>query len=182
MTEPVEPIDIVTSAREVFELPSIEREDVWRLIERNDQAAQAADTSFTKRMATMVATWLAAYAISRNFVSEGSIGSFTVSQLPLITLVPPVILAVLQHNGLAIILASKVAGAIERAGYRKLFPSIARRQIDAVNFSVTPLGLEGIITGRTLRLNGFLWLSSGILLISLFIGPFILVWHGLYLT
>jgi hypothetical protein len=177
-----EPPGIFTSTEDFFSSFKPPRDEIWRIIERWDASAKEAEAIFRKRFLGIIFVWAIAYAISANVVSEGAVSSFKLSQLPLIVLFAPVVLAILHHDAVAIILASTVEGRIERIAYRQLFPGITRDQADALSLRATGLSLEGALTGRTLKFGGCLWLSSGVISIGLFLCPFVVLAHSSYLA
>jgi hypothetical protein len=182
MSVSTEPPSIFETVQAFLKSPDVTRDDIWQLVHRFQSAGDRAEDSFRKRSVSLITIWLVAYGIAANIVSEGSFSSFKLSNLSLVCLIAPFALALLQHDAISIILASTIVGRIERACYKKLFPGTNRDQADAITPSASGLALEGMITGRTFKTNGFLWLTSGLMLIVIFVGPYLLVAHASYLA
>lgn len=126
--------------------------------------------------------WAVAYAVSENLVTEGSVGSFKIGQLPLLVLWAPAAIAFIYHSITALLASSAVTSSVKKVLYAKLFPDATQEQIEAINFSEGTLELEGMIAVRNVPASGCLWLSSGFVLVAILFSPWVLFAHTFYLA
>lgn len=165
-------------AHAAVKVSALSADDVSKFLARAEHVGYDTATIFMKRLLQMAIVTVVTAAIALNAIRDGNIAGFSVTDLKIVIIAAPILLAVLYHDAMTSLSCSNIAADIAQACYVRLYGDAYDQLVNLLP-PATFIDLEVRVLPRQRGLAGwFLLQTSRIIRWGITLGPVALVLYA----